>query len=136
CCRQSRILKRTTDMPRSFFLRFLLSGGLNTLITYVLYLLLMRYMPYWGAYSISFGAGILLAYVLNRVFVFRQHRGAISWLGLPLIYAIQYGAGLLLLWLWISIAGLDARLGPLAVIAATVPLTFVLTRYIFVGHRP
>lgn len=122
-------------MLRSPFLRFLLSGGLNTLLTYALYLTLFAFVPYWAAYSIAFVAGIMLAYVLNRHFVFRRHRGTLSWLGMPLVYGIQYGFGLLLLWLWVEVAGFDARLGPLAVVAATVPLTFVLSRFLFVGRR-
>lgn len=118
-------------MLRGPFLRFLFAGGLNTLLTYVLYLVLMQFMPYWAAYSISFAAGIVLAYVMNRLFVFGQHRGAISVIGLPAVYGIQYLTGMFLLWLWVAVAGLDARLGPLVVVAATVPLTFVLTRYLF-----
>lgn len=122
------------DRARRPFLRFLLSGGINTVLTYALYLLLMLFMPYWLAYSASFAAGIGLAYTLNRLFVFGQHRGALSLLGLPLVYGIQYVVGLLLLWLWVAVAGLDARLGPLVVVAATMPLTFVLTRYLFIGR--
>lgn len=122
--------------PRPFFVRFLVSGGVNTLVTYGLYLLLMLFLPYWGAYSIAFALGILLAYVLNRLFVFGQHRGTVSVLGLPLVYAAQYGAGIVLLWLWVSVAGLSAALGPLVVIAITTPLTFLLTRCIFVKRRP
>ena len=116
------------------FLRFLLSGGVNTVLTYAVYLLLMKFMPYWLAYSVSFAGGIGMAYALNRLFVFGEHRGALSLLGLPLVYGIQYVIGLLLLWLWVAVAGLDARLGPLATIGVTVPLTFILTRYLFVQN--
>lgn len=116
------------------FLRFLLSGGVNTLLTYALYLLLMTFMPYWMAYSASFAAGVGVAYMLNRLFVFGQHRGALSVLGLPLVYGIQYGLGLVVLWLWVAVAGLDSRLAPLAAVGITVPLTFVLTRFMFVDR--
>lgn len=117
------------------FLRFLLSGGVNTLLTYALYLLLMKFMPYWLAYSASFTTGIGLTYALNRLFVFGEHRGVRSFLGLPLVYGIQYVIGLLLLWLWVVVAGLDARLGPLISAAITAPLTFFMTRSLFV-ERP
>lgn len=115
----------------SQFGRFLLSGGFNTVLTYVLYLLLLQVVSYWVAYSISFITGIGLAYFLNRTFVFRQHRGRISWFGVPLVYGIQYGAGVALLWLWVSVLEFDARIGPLVVIALTVPLTFYLMRVLF-----
>lgn len=119
----------------SQFARFLVSGGLNTVLTYGFYLLLLQAMSYWAAYSVSFVTGIGLAYFLNRVFVFQQHRGAISWFGLPVIYGIQYGAGVALLWIWVSVLGFDARVGPLAVIALTMPLTFFLMRMAFVRQR-
>ena len=46
--------------------RFLASGGLNTLVTYIAYLVLLHWLPYQQSYSIAFASGIALAYVLNR----------------------------------------------------------------------
>jgi len=117
------------------FFRFLLSGGLNTAVTYLLYLLLMIYLPYWAAYSISFLAGMLFSYVMNCKFVFRAHRGVVSLLGLPMVYLVQYIFGGLLLWLWVGVAEMDASVGPLFVVCVTFPVTFVLTRYVFVARH-
>ena len=47
------------------FLRFLVSGGVNTLGTYLLYLALLVLLPYWLSYAIAFVSGIALAYVLS-----------------------------------------------------------------------
>lgn len=124
------------DSAHTRFLRFLVSGGLNTAITYLIYLVLLWWWPYWAAYSASFACGIVLAYILNRRFVFRQHRGLLSLLGMPLIYLVQYGVGIGLLWLLVSLFGLDARLGPLFVIALTVPLTYWLSKLIFTRAQP
>ena len=52
--------------------RYLLVGGLNTVATYALYLLLMRRIDYRAAYVLAFLAGIVLSAVLLRHVVFRR----------------------------------------------------------------
>ena len=46
-------------MPNSL-LRFLVSGAANTLASYALYLLLLRFISYLWAYSLAYAAGIAL----------------------------------------------------------------------------
>lgn len=120
---------------RSRFARFLLSGAANTLATYFLYLLLLRFMPYGISYTAAFTTGIALAYVLNRYFVFQGRRSLMRSMLFPLAYLAQYLLGLVIVHAWVKLAGWDARLAPLASIAISVPVTFVLTRWIFVGGR-
>jgi putative flippase GtrA len=115
------------------FLRFFLSGGLNTVITYGIYLLLLQQLPYQISYTIAYVTGIVISYTLNRFFVFQKHRGLQSILLFPFVYIIQYGTGLLILWLWIDIALLNAKIAPLVVIFVTLPLTYVLSRFVFLG---
>lgn len=121
----------TKPKPVAPWLRFLLSGGLNTALTYTVYLLLLPLLSYTLAYSAAFALGLVWAYLLNRHFVFRQHRGLLSVLSVPLIYLVQYGLGLGLLWLWIDWAGFDPRLGPLFVAAASVPVSYWLSKKAF-----
>src|SRR5690554_5824175 len=92
------------------FLRFIISGGINTGVSYACYLVLLTVTTYRISYSIAYIVGMVTAYILNRVFVFKSHRGAASALLLPVIYLAQYGAGIGILWLWIDIAGLSERL--------------------------
>lgn len=57
------------------FLRFLISGGFNTAITYAIYLMLLMFFPYKTSYTVSFASGIVIAYSLSRYFVFKKRRG-------------------------------------------------------------
>ncbi|KPW75862.1 MULTISPECIES: GtrA family protein [Pseudomonas syringae group] len=113
------------------FARFLMSGGFNTALTYGIYLVLLMFLSYKVSYTISYATGILLAYVLNRFFVFKSHQGLRSVVLLPLIYAIQYCLSLVILWCWVEKLQLDERLAPLAAIALTLPVTFILSKLAF-----
>lgn len=118
---------------RSYFARFLLSGAANTLATYALYLLLLAPLGHRIAYTLAFASGLALAYALNRAFVFRSHAGWRSVAALPLIYLLQYAAGLAIVEAWVALLQWPAALAPLAAIAATLPVTYVLSRKAFAG---
>jgi putative flippase GtrA len=111
--------------------RFLLAGAANTLLTYLLYLLLLGQVGHRVAYAAAYAAGIVLAYALGRGFVFRRHDGWRSVLLTPLIYLLQFCVGLLIVELWVTVLGLRAELAPLLAIAVTLPLTYVLSRWAF-----
>jgi putative flippase GtrA len=114
-------------------LRFLVSGAFNTGVTYALYLVALRYWQPAVAYTIVYAAGICLAYVLNRKFVFREHAGWRSVAATPLIYLVQYLFSLAVIQVWLM-AGLPASLAPLPAILLSIPLTYVLTRLSFTRH--
>lgn len=119
-----------TNIP-SAFVRFLISGGLNTLGTYVLYLALLQLLPYWLSYAIAFVCGIALAYALNRFFVFGAPRSEKKAAMLPLVYLAQYLVGALIVYVWVDLLHMSAALAPLASIAITIPLTFAASHYLF-----
>lgn len=111
--------------------RFLVSGGFNTALTYGMYLGLLTILPYQVSYTIAYVSGIVLAYVLNRFFVFKSHQGLKSAVMMPLIYLVQYLLSLLILWVWVEKLWFDSRLAPLAAIVLTLPVTFVLSKFAF-----
>ncbi|OQA34067.1 MAG: GtrA-like protein [Betaproteobacteria bacterium ADurb.Bin341] len=112
------------------FLRFLLVGGLQTALSYGIFLLLHLFLPYAIAYSIAYGCGIIISYFLNVLFVFREKVSLASFLRFPLVYLVQYLLGLALLWLFIDRLGLAPALAMLSVIAITVPVTFLASRFL------
>ena len=118
------------------FFRFLLTGGLNTGLTYVLYLILLNSLPYVWSYSISYVCGIVLAFAMSRFFVFKEHQGVKSVLLFPLIYVVQYAVGIFVVWFWVKKLLLPEYLAPLAAIALSLPLTYGLTKLIFVKAKP
>lgn len=112
------------------FLRFLIGGTINTVITYALFLALDRIFHHSIAYTLSFLAGIAIAYALASIFVFRTGFALRSALRFPGVYVVQYLYGLAALWLLIDVARMRSEFAMLLVIATLVPITFVLTRYV------
>ncbi|MDR0274435.1 MAG: GtrA family protein [Burkholderiaceae bacterium] len=53
-------------------MRYLASGGVNTLLSYLLYLGLRRLLDFRLAYVLAFAAGVLLSYGLLRHMVFAR----------------------------------------------------------------
>lgn len=115
------------------FVRFLISGGLNTAITYGIYLILLQFIPYAISYSLSFASGIGLAYMLNRYFIFGAPRAGARILLFPMIYIIQYFTGLVAVFVWVDQLNWHSALAPLASVAVTVPITYLLTKWLFHG---
>lgn len=114
--------------------RFILSGAINTLLTFGLYWLLLRVMHYQVAYAISFFAGLVVSYLLNALFVFRVAHSWGRMTMFPLVYLASYAVGAVLLDAAVDVLGMDQRIAPLLSIAATLPLTFVLTRLVLTGR--
>lgn len=109
--------------------RFLIAGGINTLVTYLIYLGLLNFVGYAVAFSISFVAGIFIAYGLNARFVFKAPISLRKLFQYPLIYAFQYAAGLLLLAILVDELGVDKRFAPLINVLLLTPITFMLNRW-------
>lgn len=116
-------------------LRFGLAGGLNTLLTWGLYGLLLRWLPYGWSYSLAFAAGIALAYALGRYLVFQRPgvRGGLLWVAL--IYLGQYLLGLALVQVWVAWWQAPALWAPLFATALSLPLNFLLQRQVFQPGR-
>ncbi|MEA9587218.1 GtrA family protein [Xanthomonas sp. WHRI 10064A] len=118
-------------IAKSSLVRFLISGGLNTAVTYATYLALLQITTYKAAYTLSYISGIIIAFLINRLFVFRTHRGWRSLLMFPFVYLAQYLTSLFLVTAWVEHFGFKPAFAPLAAITVTIPLTFVLSRAVF-----
>lgn len=125
-------LKKLTEIK---FFRFLLTGGLNTAATYALYLILLNFFVYTTSYSISYVCGILLAFLLSRYVVFKEHQGLRSVIFFPLIYLAQYLFGLLVVWFWVKILFMPEFLAPLSAIILSLPLTYTLSKLVFIKSK-
>jgi putative flippase GtrA len=114
--------------------RFLLAGAVNTVVTFLLYLALLGVVAYPVAYSAAFGTGIVIAYVLNRGFVFRSAGSLRAMLLFPLVYVLQYLLGLAVVVIWVDVLALPEALASLAAVVVTIPVTYALSRLIFTGR--
>ena len=120
----------------AMFLRFVVVGGANTLLSLALYWIALLWMPPQAAYAISFAAGVITGYLLHTRYAFRSKRGWRSFLAWPLICLAGWAVGAAALQLAIGPLGIDPRIAPLLAIAASLPLTFVLGRLVLVPGRP
>jgi GtrA-like protein len=69
------------------FVRFLLVGGLNTLMTYIIYMSLVFCVSYSTAYTITYVLGIFISCYLNSQFVFKKKLRLVVALQYPVVYA-------------------------------------------------
>lgn len=112
------------------FFRFLLVGATNTILGYVLYLLLLDFCGYLYAYSISYCIGIVFSYVMNSRFVFRQSMSLARFLQFPAVYVIQYSLGAAILWLLVGRLHIAPSLAMIGVVIVTIPVTFLASRFV------
>ncbi len=126
--------QKTSPNLREIIVRFTFSGGISTLGTYLLYVVLASFVYYELAYTIAYGVGIAIAYILNRYFVFKGNKHTRSLALYPLIYLVQYLLGLVILWIWVEILDWNKFVAPLAAIGLTVPITFILN-YLFFKQK-
>lgn len=112
------------------FIRFIIIGCINTGAGYVLYLAFIQAMAYLYAYSLSFALSIVISYLLNACVVFNERLSFKKFLAFPLVYLVQYLSGLVLMSLAIEQLSVPVRLAPLLVVIVTLPVTFLLARFI------
>lgn len=110
-------------------LRFLIGGALNTVLTYLLYLAMLNTLGYILAFSLSFVLGIIFAFVIYSSCVFRSPFTWSKFFQYPVIYALQYVMGLLLLTILIEYFALDERIAPIVNVIVLTPLTFILNKW-------
>ena len=108
--------------------RFLIGGGVNTLLSYAIYWLLLTWLNYPVAYTLSYATTILTGFAINSRFVFRS---AWSWRKLaafPLLQLLNYLMGLATVAVCIRYIGIDERLAPVLATLVVLPANFLLSR--------
>ena len=114
-------------VDHSFF-RFFLVGGVNTGLTYAIYLFLNLFINYLYAYSAAYVVGIIFSYLLTAGWVFRISLSLVTFFLYPLIYLIQYLVGVFLLDFLVESAGVSESVAPILVIVGTLPITYLLSK--------
>jgi len=109
-------------------LRFLLAGGLNTVLTLALYQLLLLWWPYPLAFSTAFVCGIVFTGLVYTRFVFEMPSTARRFGHNALYYLVSYTISLGLLAVLVDHFGIPERLAVFIGIAFMVPLNFFCLR--------
>jgi putative flippase GtrA len=118
------------------FPRFVIAGAVNTVVTYLLYLALLPFMPYLWAYVLTYAVGIALGYVLNAVWVFRGRPSLRTASAYPLLYLLNLALGIALLACLVELLRVPREWAPIIVIAVSLPIMFLLNRMLFQRGDP
>lgn len=111
-------------------LRFLGAGAGNTVVTYLLYLGLIRVINYNIAYAICYVVGIVFSYWLNLRFVFKTSGSLTKFVLYPVVYLMQFLFGILILNLIVQQLHMPKEYAPIAIIFLTLPVTYLLSKAI------
>jgi len=115
--------------------RFLVSGAINTAATFAIYVQLLGVVTYVLAYSVAFVSGIVVSYLLHRYFVFRTGGGLGVMMLFPLVYVVQYLLGVMIIFLWVDVLDMPETVASVVAVVATVPVTYALSRRLFLRRR-
>jgi len=120
--------------PWREFAMFVFFGVVRTVLTYGSYLLLVLFIAYPAAYTVSYASGVFFSYYLNARFVFQEKLRLSRALQFPVVYLAQYLIGLGSLYLLIEVAHLSKFFAPIVIVVITVPCTYLLSRYVIKGR--
>lgn len=128
---------------RHEFLRFLVTGSINTAACWAVYLVFNLFLPYAAAYTIAYGFGMCFTYYMNTRWVFKVPMKWGTFMQFPVIFLIRYYLDLSVLFLLVNSmpvpAGLNPFLnkllnpetyGPLLTILLTMPVGFLMSRLV------
>lgn len=112
------------------FIRFLVTGSINTAASWAVYLLVLQFAPYTVAYTCAYLFGIVFTYYLSTRWVFKVEMSWKTFLQFPLIYVIRYAVDLTLIIVGVKVLGLWEEIAPIAALVISMPLGFVLSRWL------
>ncbi|HDC8213681.1 TPA: flippase GtxA [Staphylococcus aureus] len=113
-------------------LKFIIVGGINTLNYYVVYLLLLKllHIEYMISHIIGFLVAFVISYYLNCYFVYRVKPTWRKFISFPITQIVNVSLQTVLLYVFVSWLNLPAEIAPFAGLVITIPITFVLSKWI------
>jgi putative flippase GtrA len=109
---------------------FLAVGAVNTMLTVLVYELLIMIMPYWLAYTLCFPVGIAFLLFANARLVFGRAVTIASASSYVLFYLASYSAGLGVVMILVELVHIPPAYAPLVAIAIMMPINFVGSRLV------
>ncbi|HDK9043818.1 TPA: flippase GtxA [Staphylococcus aureus] len=113
-------------------LKFIIVGGINTLNYYVVYLLLLKllHIEYMISHITGFLVAFMISYYLNCYFVYRVKPTWRKFISFPITQIVNVILQTVLLYVFVSWLNLPAEIAPFAGLVITIPITFVLSKWI------
>lgn len=116
--------------------RYLAAGGVNTALSLAIYWALQPAIGAVPAYMVAFCTTVLTGYAIHSRWVFREPWHWAALLRFPVVQLVNLFVGSAVVGLMVHRLGVPVWIAPLAAIAVTVPLGFVLVRAAVARRRP
>jgi len=122
--------------PRHFqqFLKFIVVGGIATLINYAIFYGLLNYLHinYQVSFVAGFLAGVAAGYPLNKLWTYKNKENTSLKIGTSYlaVYICSLCIGLAALHMLVIFLGFDPRLANLLVIGVTTCINFIGTKFL------
>ncbi|MDG0844078.1 GtrA family protein [Staphylococcus equorum] len=113
-------------------IKFIIVGGINTLIYYIIYLILLKLIDlnYLVSHVSGFMVSFIISYYLNCHFVYKVKPTWRKFIQFPLTQVVNMGMQTLLLYIFVQWLHISSVIAPFAGLIITIPITFVLSKYI------
>ncbi len=112
--------------------RFMFMGGGSTLLMLGIYILLTYIVNFQIAYFISYVITVIILYLLNSFYVFKNRLSFKTFFSFSLVYVGQYAIGAILLEVFVRL-GFSVTYSPLYILLLLLPLTFIVSRLVMVN---
>ncbi|MER6034331.1 MULTISPECIES: GtrA family protein [unclassified Streptomyces] len=122
-------MPRQTAIPRQM-VTFAVVGAVNTAVYYGLYLLFLHWLPYLGAHVLAFALSMVGSFFLNARFTYRTRPTWRKFLLFPLTNATNFLVTTAGVYVIVDVLHAGNRFAPLLASAASIPVTFVVSRRI------
>ena len=118
-------------------IRFGITGTLSTLVHYGAYLIALNWVNATIAYTIGYGVGLCLNYILTTFFTFKKQPSKRNAAGFVASHIVNYLLEIGVLNVFIRL-GMDERLAGILTLIVVVPINFLILRFVFVQkqHNP
>ena len=113
-------------------IKFIIVGGINTLNYYIVYLILLKLIDlnYLVSHVSGFMVSFIISYYLNCHFVYKVKPTCRKFIQFPLTQVVNMGMQTLLLYIFVQWFHISSVIAPFAGLIITIPITFVLSKYI------
>ena len=110
--------------------RFSIVGVLVTAIHYGVYWLLQLVVNVNIAWTAGYVAGFIVNYYLSAFYIFRKKTSVKNGAGFGMAHVVNYLLQMVLLnfFIW---TGLSAEMAPVGIYAVSIPVNFLLVRFVF-----
>ena len=117
------------------FAKYLAAGAVNTLISYIVYVLMLQAFSYSLAYSIGYFAGIVAAFVGGSLFVFRKPVRPRKLIPFSAMHVVLCGLGIFSVWVMIEHLRISPYIAAIMAAVLNVPLSYVFSRAIITNSN-